>query len=259
MTRRRSAARCSAAARAVAWGATRRPSWWTASRWPCGSPTRCRRAGAAEVVAIGGDAAALERARARRSSPTTSRARARSRPPSPPSGTRRADVVVVLSCDLLAPNPAAIATLVDRLRGRRPGRGRRGPGGRRARTSGPTRRGAARPSAPLEAARRAGAASLRRACARPAARAWSPTSPPPTWPTPTNLAICQVPGSLRRDGRPGDRRGRAGGPAGRRRGAHRRPVAATSSPTPGSRARTSSRWARWWSASTRCPPRAPST
>ena len=220
--RRRSAAPCCAAGPAVAWAATRPPSRWTAWRWPCGSPTPADAAGAAR--------------RGRRSGATP--------PPSEPLGLtvvaddepgerpvpgdadrapprRSTDLVVVLSCDLLAPNPAAIAPLVDRLAAAAPARGRRGAGGRRVTTSGPTRPGVAAALAPLEAARRSRGRVAAPGRAPTCPSTSSPTSRRPMWRTPTNLAICQAPGSLPTDGRPGDRCGRAGGPAGRRRRAHR--------------------------------------
>jgi molybdopterin-guanine dinucleotide biosynthesis protein A len=122
-----------------------------------------RRAGAVGVVAVGGDAAAL--------GALGLDVVADDEPGSGPfpatlTALRRmsTDVVVVLSCDLVAPNPAAIEAVVDRLRD--------APAevvgavpvvdGHEQWTHMAWRRTAL---GPLEAARDGGAASLRRACA----------------------------------------------------------------------------------------------
>ena len=78
-----------------------------------------RQAGAVDVVAIGGDAAALE-ALGLRVLPDDEPGEG----PFPATLTALrqagAGVVVVLSCDLVAPRPEAIATLVDQLQGAGP-------------------------------------------------------------------------------------------------------------------------------------------
>jgi len=122
-----------------------------------------RAAGAYEVMAIGGDAGtlgALGMAVVADDEPGEG--------PFPATLTalRHAstEVVVVLSCDLLAPNPAAIESLVTRLRAAAPDIVAAVPviDGHHQWTHVAWRRAAL---AALEASRRAGAGSLRRACA----------------------------------------------------------------------------------------------
>ena len=97
-------------ARAGAWAGTRRCSRSTACRWRAGWPTRCAAAGRRGGARPRRRPAALGRARARRACPTTGPAGG----PFPATLTalddgRPAELVLVLSCDLVAPSPAAMA------------------------------------------------------------------------------------------------------------------------------------------------------
>ena len=121
----------------------------------------CRHAGSRRVAAIGGDAEQLGR--------LGLTAVADDEPgdgPLPATITAlrwaRTDLVVVLSCDLLAPNPAAIRLLVERLAMAPPEVLGAVPvvAGHHQWTHAAWRRAAL---APLEAARRSGVTSLRRA------------------------------------------------------------------------------------------------
>jgi molybdopterin-guanine dinucleotide biosynthesis protein A len=122
-----------------------------------------RAAGAREVVAVGGDADAL---RALGLTVVADDEPGEGPFPATLTALRHAstDVVVVLSCDLLAPNPAAIVSMVARLHSASPEVVAAVPvvDGHRQWTHVAWRR-AALPE--LEAARLAGVGSLRRACA----------------------------------------------------------------------------------------------
>ena len=122
-----------------------------------------REAGASEVIAVGGDVGALEQmglAVIVDDEPGEG--------PFPATLTAlrhaSADVVVVLSCDLLSPSAGTIATLVDRLRAAAPQVAAAVPviDGHEQWTHMAWRRAAL---VPLDAARRTGVGSLRRACA----------------------------------------------------------------------------------------------
>lgn len=122
-----------------------------------------RAAGADEVVAIGGDAEAL---RALGLTVVADDEPGEGPFPATLTALRHAatDVVVVVSCDLLAPNPAALSAIVGRLRAAPAEVVAAVPviDGHHQWTHVAWRRGAQRP---LETARRAGVGSLRRACA----------------------------------------------------------------------------------------------
>ena len=119
-------------------------------------------AGAHEVMAIGGDAGTL---RALGLAVVADDEPGEGPFPATLTALRHAstDVVVVLACDLVAPNPAAIGTLVGRLRAAAPDIVAAVPviDGHHQWTHVAWRRAAL---AALEEARRAGAGSLRRAC-----------------------------------------------------------------------------------------------
>ena len=123
-----------------------------------------RAAGAQDVVAIGGDADAL---RALGLTVVPDDEPGQGPFPATLTALRHAstEVVVVLSCDLLAPNPTAIASMVARLGAAAPEIVAAIPvvEGRHQWTHVAWRRRAALTA--LEPARRRGAASLRRACA----------------------------------------------------------------------------------------------
>jgi molybdenum cofactor guanylyltransferase len=123
----------------------------------------CRDAGALDVVAIGGDATGLGR--------LGLEVIADERPgagPLPATLTAlrhaRTDLVIILSCDLIAPNPVAIHHVVDHLARRPPEVMAAVPvvDDHHQWTHAAWRRAAL---GPLEAAQRSGAASLRTACA----------------------------------------------------------------------------------------------
>lgn len=125
--------------------------------------TALRQAGAVDVVAVGGDAAALDDL----GLPVIADEEPGAGPfPATLTALRHAssDLVAVLSCDLLAPNPETIASLVERLRACGPDVAAAVPvvDGEHQWTHAVWRRTA---QDPLALARRAGVRSLRRAAA----------------------------------------------------------------------------------------------
>ncbi len=187
--------------RSPAWAGTRRCSRSRCARWPDGWPTRWPRRGQTEVLALGGDRSRAGGARARRAPGRLARRRPPPGHPDRPARLASHPLVLVLPATSWPPSPADAGRWSRALAGR-PGARRGGPRGRRATTSGPTRRGGRSARPRLQAARDAGLPVPRAGRRRTSPRVELALSRPPA------LADADTPADLpsgrnRRGGAPG--------------------------------------------------------